>query len=305
MGHLLQMSAPVVDSIYRLHAFPQRGREAAVAGHQMAAGGGLNAMAAARAAGMAVRLGGSLGTGPLAEMVAQSLHALDIPLARALVPGLDQGLCTVLIEPDGERSFITHTGAEARIPAGALDSIDLQDVAWVMLSGYSLQGAGSGAALAAWSADLPARISVLFDPSPLVADLPQAHLAPVLARADWISANQDEAMVLHPAPNAKTCALALAEGRKGALLRQGAAGCLLATSGTVTPVPPHKVTPRDTNGAGDTHIGSFIAELAQSGDALRAAPYANIAAALATTRDGPATPPLRAEVDALMGSLSA
>lgn len=305
MGHLLQMSAPVVDSIYRLHAFPQRGREVSVAGHQMAAGGGLNAMAAARAAGMTVRLGGSLGTGPLAEMVAQSLKALDIPLARARVPGLDQGLCTVLIEPDGERSFITHTGAEARIPSGALDSIDLQDVAWVMLSGYSLQGAGSGAALAAWIAALPAHICVLFDPSPLVADLPQAHLAPVLARADWISANQDEAMVLHPAPDAKTCAQALAEGRKGALLRQGAAGCLLATPSGVTPVPPHKVTPRDTNGAGDTHIGSFIAELAQSGDALRAARYANIAAALATTRDGPATPPLRAEVDALMGSLPA
>ncbi|MEY8827113.1 PfkB family carbohydrate kinase [Sedimentitalea sp. XS_ASV28] len=300
MSCLLQMSAPVVDSIYTLSAFPVRGKEVAVTGHEMAAGGGLNAMVAARQAQIEVRLGGSLGSGPLAGMVAAALKRHGIDCARPPLEGLDQGLCTVLVEPDGERSFITHTGAETHLAEASLAGIALEDVDWVMLSGYSLREGPDGAALAGWIAALPARIRVLFDPSPIVAELPQSHLAAVLGRADWISANADEAQELHPSADAAACALSLAEARSGVVLRQGAEGCLLATGGNVTAIPAHRVVPLDTNGAGDAHIGSFIAELARSGDPLRAARYANIAAALAITRKGPATAPARAEVEVLL-----
>ena len=97
-------------------------------------------------------------------------------------------------------------------------------------------------------------------------------------------------------PDPEEAARALAAGRVGAVLRQGAMGCLLASGGTLCAVAPHRVTPVDTNGAGDCHIGSFIAELARSGDAARAARYANVAAALSITQAGPATAPAREQV---------
>jgi sugar/nucleoside kinase (ribokinase family) len=56
------------------------------------------------------------------------------------------------------------------------------------------------------------------------------------------------------------------------------------------------VTPIDTNGAGDTHVGCFIAALAEGHAPPEAARLANVAAALSTTEEGPSTAPAKARV---------
>lgn len=296
MARLVQMTGPVVDLIYKVRAVPRSGQEAIVTGFSAAPGGGFNAMVAARAAGIEVTLGGSLGDGPFAQIVAAALASHDIGLARPALSGLDQGCCVVMLEPDGERSFVAAPGAEGRIKPQDLAGIAVAPGDWVMLSGYTLHYPEASAAVAAWVAALPFGVTLIFDPSPVVAELPTHLLAPVMARADWISANAEEAAALTGHADAMQAAQSLSRGRAGALVRQGAAGCILSCDGESHSLPGHKVTAIDTNGAGDTHIGSFIAELMQTGDPLRAARYANIAAALSTTREGPATAPARAEV---------
>ncbi|MBN9672224.1 PfkB family carbohydrate kinase [Roseibium aggregatum] len=296
MASLLQMTGPVMDLTYRVKALPASGQEAGVTGFSMSPGGGFNLLAAARAAGMEARLGGTRGTGPFASLVAKELEALGIACARNPLADMDQGCCTVLLEPDGERSFIGWPGAEGQVTAEALGEIDLDGVTWVTLSGYSIHYPGSREALAAWIAALPAQIQVMFDPSPKVSGLSPAFLDPMLKRADWISANLDEAAFLTGTALPDQAARILSENRAGALVRLGAQGSILATEGHCHKVPSHKVEVLDTNGAGDCHIGSFVAELSLSGDPLRAARYANIAAALSVTRSGPATPPKRREV---------
>ena len=305
MSVVLQMTAPVVDLIYLVRALPVSGREEAAEGFALEVGGGFNAMAAARAAGAEVRLGRRLGTGPLSQTVAARLDELGIGAMADRLPGLDQGCCVVLIEPGGERSFVSYPGAEGTILPEDLARIDLRGVSHVLLSGYVLHYPRAREALAPWIAGLGDGIAVVFDPSPVVALIPQGVLAQVMARADWISANAEEAHSLTGLTDARAAALALAAGRRGgALLRQGAAGCLLATAGHLTPVPPHRVAPVDTNGAGDCHIGSFVARLIAGDDPLTAARYANVAAALSTTRPGPATAPARAEVEAVEATLA-
>ena len=79
----------------------------------------------------------------------------------------------------------------------------------------------------------------------------------------------------------------------------------MATGGVVHRIPPHAVIAIDTNGAGDTHIGSFVAKLAATGDAVVAAHYANVAAALPTTRKGPATAPALDDVERALANTSA
>jgi sugar/nucleoside kinase (ribokinase family) len=61
-------------------------------------------------------------------------------------------------------------------------------------------------------------------------------------------------------------------------------------------VPGFAVTAIDTNGAGDTHTGTFIAALARGADVRSAARIANAAAAFSVTRRGPATAPTEAEL---------
>jgi sugar/nucleoside kinase (ribokinase family) len=67
-------------------------------------------------------------------------------------------------------------------------------------------------------------------------------------------------------------------------------------------VPGFEVTAVDANGAGDAHVGAFLALLTQGEDPLDAARKANAAAAYAVTRRGPATAPDRAELDQFLAS---
>ena len=301
MSVILQMTAPVVDMIYKVRALPVSGQEEAAESFAMEVGGGFNAMAAARAAGADVRLGRRLGTGPLSDTVATRLDERGIGTMEGRLPGLDQGCCVVLLEPGGERSFVSYPGAEGTIRPADLAGLDLPDVSHVLLSGYVLHYDRARDALAPWIAALSRNITVVFDPSPVAHLIPSGVLAQVMARADWISANEDEARHLTGRADAPAAALALAAGRRGgALLRQGAAGCLLATDGALERVPPHRVAPVDTNGAGDCHIGSFLARLIAGDAPVAAARYANAAAALSTTRFGPATAPARHEVEAIL-----
>ena len=53
-GRLMQLSGVIVDHVYRVEAVPRAGQEARVLSSYMAAGGGFNAMVAARRFGMEV-----------------------------------------------------------------------------------------------------------------------------------------------------------------------------------------------------------------------------------------------------------
>ncbi|WBU62120.1 PfkB family carbohydrate kinase [Paracoccus albus] len=300
MPKLIQLTAPVLDLVYKVTAIPESGTEAIVNDFSSTPGGGINAMVAARSAGMDVALGGSLGSGPFADTIREMLAEHQIEHIGAAVAASDQGSCVVLLEPDGERTFVAYPGAEGHISPSDLTGLAVHGGDWVMLSGYTLYYPGAGPAVAEWIAQLPDDIHVLFDPSPLAAEIPAALLEAVVSRVDWISSNRAEAAVLVGDNDPVGMAGTMANGRKGAVLRQGADGALLAMDGRVEKIPPHPVHVVDSNGAGDCHIGSFIAEISRSGDAARAVRYANVAAALSTTRDGPATPPERGDVLALI-----
>ncbi len=58
---LIQISGVIVDHTYQIEAVPNAGGEARVFASYMTAGGGFNAMVAARRSGMTVAYGGSLG----------------------------------------------------------------------------------------------------------------------------------------------------------------------------------------------------------------------------------------------------
>lgn len=299
-NRLLQLSGIVVDLIYEVAAVPRSGEEALVSGFSIRPGGGFNAMVAARRAGMVVSYGGSLGTGPFAEIAMNGLNAEGIPILRSRNPACDQGCCSVMVDPEGERTFVAGDGAEGRVGKEDLGRIDLADFDWTLLSGYSLHYGNSRDAFRGWLKREDRIPRLVFDPSPLAGSLGSDVVGSAMDRAFWISANAREAAALTGLANPEEAAAALAAGRPaggGAVVRTGAEGCIVACGGRCTRVPPHRVQVADTNGAGDIHIGSFIAKLAETDEPATAARYANVAAAISITRKGPATAPNSAEVD--------
>ncbi|UWR04054.1 ribokinase [Ruegeria conchae] len=302
-NRLLQMSGVVADLLYQVEAVPAVGEEAIVKGFSIAPGGGFNAMVAAKRAGMMVFYGGSIGSGPFANIIREGLNTEGIPFLRAQDLTRDQGCCTVMIDPQGERTFVASDGAEGHVTAEDLTQISFAEFDWTLLSGYALHYTGSRDALHQRLSSVARINNLVFDPSPIIASLPHEVLQTVLRRARWISANAREAAVLTGHTDPVAAARALAETRPddgGTVVRLGEDGCILARPDALHHIPAYRVQAVDTNGAGDTHVGSFIARMARGDTPKEAAIYANVAAALSTTQQGPATAPTQAVVaDAL------
>jgi sugar/nucleoside kinase (ribokinase family) len=292
-SRLIQLSGVCADLVYRVEAVPAPGEDAIVrGGAAVTAGGGFNAMVAARRAGLTVAFAGTLGTGPLADICAAGLVSEGIECLRPRVSGMDQGCCTVLVDDTGERTFIASEGAEGQVTDADMARLPPHDDDWWLVSGYCLTYPGSRRALTSWMQANSRGLKLLFDPCPHVALIPADSLAAVMQASAWISANETEATFLTGNPDPAGAAEMLATGRAGAVVRSGAAGCHLAQAGRgVQYIPPHPVRAIDTNGAGDCHTGVFLALLAQDFEPRRAAFLANIAAALSTTREGPSTAP--------------
>ncbi|MFG2789616.1 PfkB family carbohydrate kinase [Streptomyces sp. NPDC048419] len=87
------------------------------------------------------------------------------------------------------------------------------------------------------------------------------------------------------------------------LVRADKDGCWLSAPGQPpVHVPGFPVTAVDSNGAGDAHVGAFLALLGQGHDAQTAARGANAAAAYAVTHRGPTTAPGRSELIAFLAA---
>lgn len=301
MTRLVQLSGVIMDHVYRVRAVPAPGAEAVVHDATLTPGGGFNAMVAARRMGMQVAYGGTLGTGAFADRIAEALAGEGISPLRPRLGGLDQGCCTVLIDDAGERSFIASEGADGVVTDADLAALQVRPDDWLLLSGYALLYHGSREALTRWLRTSPGRL--VFDPCPQVAQIAPEARAAALGAAHWVSANRAEAETLTGHADPASAARALADRPGGAVLRDGARGAWLALPGAgVTHLPAFPVPVVDSNGAGDTHIGAFIAGLAAGHPPQHALLLANIAAALSITRAGPATAPTLTEVLAQVAS---
>ena len=303
-GKLVQFHGAIVDLIYHVDAVPAPGSEAFVKQCEIYAGGGFNAMVSAKRSGMAVAYAGSLGTGPLSEVVSTALASEGIDHLRLRDKTKDQGCCTVMIDRAGERTFVAAEGAEGYVAAAELRSIPLSCLDWSILSGYTLYYEGSRKTFTDWLSNAETRPNLVFDPSPVIGAVQPEAIEAALASVAWVSANSVEATILTGESDPSNAAEYLAKGRSGgSVIRLGAEGCIVSCAGDSQWVPGHTVVAVDTNGAGDAHIGAFIACLARDQTPLAAARYANIAAALSTKRYGPATAPERFKIEETLHSL--
>ncbi|MDR1118705.1 MAG: PfkB family carbohydrate kinase [Bifidobacteriaceae bacterium] len=325
LGRLIHTGQAVADLVLRVPALPEAGGDVFASAYAARVGGGFNVMAAARRDGARVVYAGGHGVGPFGDMVRAALRGEDVGLLARADPSRDTGLSVALVDDAAERTFVSWAGAEAAAQPEALAAAAPGPGDVVYVTGYSLVHAPKRRALLAWLRDLSladAVPRVLVDPSPLLAAAP-AHvwrsLAPLVT---WWSLNLLEAKAMAwllglpeaPAesPDAEEASpAALAAALRGTLeasvvVRLGAEGAVVAerAAGPDAPpvwVPGHPVKAVDTNGAGDAHCGVMAAALLRGAPLLQAVARANVAAALAVTRPGPATAPATKEIDAALG----
>jgi sugar/nucleoside kinase (ribokinase family) len=304
IDRLVHAGSVVIDLVMEIPALPRPGGDVLATSSQITPGGGYNVMVASVRQGLEVAYAGGHGSGPFGDLARTRLAEAGITVLQEPTPGADTGFDVAFVDDSGERTFATSVGAEAALTYEQLAGVRVRGGDAVYLSGYGLAYPASRAALTRWLATLPGDATVIVDPGPLVADIPADVLRPVLDRTDWWSCNHDEAtsMTGRADPEQAAAELARRTGRCGVVVRVGPRGCVLARRGApAVRVPAFEVRAVDSNGAGDAHVGVFVAALGDGLPPEAAARRANAAAAIAVTRRGPATAPTREEVDRLLG----
>jgi sugar/nucleoside kinase (ribokinase family) len=306
-ARLLHVGSAVVDYVYRLDSLPAPGAEKTAASYRRTVGGGFNMMVAARRSGMAVAFGGQHGTGPDGDLLRAALAAEDIELLAPRSTGMDTGNSVVLVTDDAERTFVSWPGAESKVSSAMLAKIEARPGDWAFVSGYTLSYPGSRDALAGWIEALPQAVPLVFDPAPVVGDIPAAILSRVLARVTWLSCNMAEAAAIAGPDPVETVAARLlsvhCRRAAGVVIRAGKDGCFVRLAdGADRTIAGFAVKAVDTNGAGDAHIGAFVSALARGDGPFDSARYANAGAAISVTRPGGSSAPTDAEIRIFLNS---
>jgi len=309
VSRLIGLASVLVDVTVAVPSLPPRGGDVIGRSAGTAPGGGLNALVAASRLGLHAAYAGPHGSGPNGHAVRTALRHDGVALLTPASEDADTGWCLALIEPDGERTFVTVPGAEAVQDGSELARLALEPGDVVYVSGYDLAYPRSGPALARWLDGLTPLSDggpwLAFDPGPLVAEIPVQSLRIALRRTGLLTVSDRElAALVHRVGPAGAVADRPGElaGSALVLARGGAQGAVLhwlvdgqpAMLAAPAAVPPGPVV--DTNGAGDAHLGALLAALHRGQPWPQALAYASRAAAWSLTRPGAATGPTLADL---------
>ena len=243
-------------------------------------------------------MAGALGVGPFADIVRRALEREGVDaLAEPGRSTATRAFASCWSERGGERAYVYTAGAERRATAADLAALPAENFAFALLGGYAAPPSGEPDIFGDWLERPAARreTDVRSDAARRCGSA-APRVARALARADWISANRREAEALTGEPPERA-APALARGREGALVRDGARGCWLgARRRGGGPRRRRSRSRRSTPPAPATRMSAPSSpRCSPAATPPTAARFANAAAALSVTKLGAATAPSFAE----------
>ncbi len=211
---------------------------------------------------------------PHLEAYFKGFHVDPILVADATLPS---GVLVTIVDPDGERSFLTDRGANLALSPSDMPVWLLEDTRMVLVSGYSYFAEGPRHAVM-WLAEEARQRGV-----PLAVDAASVGFLDEVGPKSFIEwtrgaellfCNSDEAAALAGSDDLETQMRTLGTHYARVLIKRGALGAALGGVAGVMhcqPAPPVKVVA--TTGAGDAFAAGFLtAELAgkPAGECLRA-----------------------------------
>lgn len=177
-------------------------------------------------------------------------------LSRRLVhplPGTT-GSCLVFSEPEGERTFLTHTGMETQFPPALAREVLALAPAWAGVTGYYLLGNKPADVLACLEELHRAGTRFLFDPSPMAGKIEPELLERMVRISDILTPNSAE---LAPFGGEQGI-LELAAAGKTIIMTRGAAGGTVYAPDQTFGYTSAPCTVVDTTGAGDSFSGALL-----------------------------------------------
>jgi sugar/nucleoside kinase (ribokinase family) len=330
---LISFGGLLADLVVSVDAVPERGGDTMARDFSQTVGGGFAVIAAAARLGMPTALAGVLGDDAIADVARRKLHEEGVEMLFPEPRAGGSGVCLVLVDAGGERTMVTVQGVESRVQSEDFDAVAPGPGDVVYINGYELLYP-HGTGLVNWVRRVRPD-HLVFDPGPLISKIDPDALAVILRATRWLSLNETEAAALTGEDDPAAAALAalsrihleaappppaaavdgpktppmfefsahqhsVDHRRGGVVVRAGGEGCVIVMEGgEPRAVPAFPAEAVDTTGAGDTHVGAFIAALARGLDPVEACRWANAAAAVVVSSRGQVSPPRLDELLAL------
>lgn len=299
MSQVVVVGSCNIDYVFRVDHLLQEG-ETIIAKqcHKYFGGKGANQAVAARKAGAAVTFIGKLGKDSDGNCYYEYLIASNIsPEGLSRDINARTGTALVIVDNQGKNQILVLPGANLQLLPE-----DISSLASKVFQGKILLvqlEIPLGTVVCSLKRARAAGMVTILNPAPATFIPPE-----LLALVDIITPNEREASILsgyevHDLESAKRAAEKIIKsGVKTVVLTMGSFGALLREEGREQYFPAFKVAVVDTTAAGDAFNGALAGALAEGKELPEAVLFANVAAALATTREG-AQPslPARDEID--------
>ncbi|GHF46868.1 carbohydrate kinase family protein [Streptomyces morookaense] len=286
-GALLVVGDVVTDVVarHRTPLAPATDTEARIT--TLPGGAGANAACWAARSGTAdVRILARVGA-EAAGWHGRSLRAAGVRPHLVTDPDVPTGTVVSMVGADGERTFLTDSGAVLRLSAADWRDDLLSGAGQLHISGY-LFFADASRALArlAMDAARARSVPVSVDPASagFIARFGVDRFLTAVAGTDVLLPNRDEAELLTGLTDSTDAVAKLSRDFPLVVATLGPRGAMVARSGTVVGrVPGEAVTAVDTTGAGDAFTGAYLAARLAGHDPVTAARHGCRAGAEAVT----------------------
>ena len=271
MSKALVIGSTVCDIMVYLDRLPSREGDAHIHEQTWSLGGcAFNVVSVLHALGQKVDFISPVGTGVYGDFVRAELEKLDIQ-SPISVAGAN-GCCYCFIESDGERTFLSDHGVEYGFQKEWLQSLELESYDAIYLCGLEVEEP-TGMELIQSVSKLEGQ--VIFAPGPRGLLIPKDRLEAIYDLQPILHLNELEAKAFSACEEIPEAAKKLHQrtgqlvvvtlGEKGAIAYDGN---WYKASGFPTEV-------LDTVGAGDSHLGAFLAASLQGVDVEDALTFAN------------------------------
>lgn len=259
------VGAAVIDVIADAYALPWRGCDIELQQQSVNIGGcALNIAVALKRLGMEADNALPVGQGVWADIIRNNMAREGLSSRIDGVTG-DNGWCLALVEPDGERTFMSFSGVENQWNPAWLAQLTVPPQSLVSLSGYQL-ASPCGEVLVHWLESLR-DITPYIDFGPRIADIPETLMQRIMACKPVISLNRQEAEIAAERFRLPVATEAVGQAwlKKFAMpliVRHDEEGAWYFSAEEQGLAAPFPVAVIDTIGAGDSHAGGTLAGLA-------------------------------------------
>ncbi len=262
MKQTLIIGSTVVDVIIGIPNLPTTSQDVNILTQRQSLGGcAYNASNMLRLENIPYTLCSPVGSGIYGEYVLRELAKLDIkPFIH--LNDIENGCCYCLVEKDGERTFLSHHGAEYIFKKEWMNSIDATSVDSVYICGIEVEDP-TGIEIVEYLEE-NTQFQVFFAVGPRINHIESSRLERLFALKPIIHLNDTEALEYSGCTTVEESARELSKKTNNSIIiTLGEKGALVFEKGCATIVEGFKTEVVDTIGAGDCHMGSVIAGLKQ------------------------------------------